>query len=342
MLASSEQLASTHLKAEAEVAEQLRVRQEELSRTRAQVHTYPQSLTHSLTFHPAWQVSSLSIELTAEKKTTEKLRSQLTLTRAEATRYQTQVYTSVTVWWGRQASSLARCVCVCVCVSRCPVCREQRHCVPLEHQIKPPSASPTSLLPPPPSTDLASPTREALTSFTRGVMLGRRKATSLTYDYSCIIVLYKMAEASASVDDAKEGAQSLLEREGAMGGPQFNPPLYRQRYEAVIAACRRLNAAKVYTPLAPDLAVPYTRPQVVDVGCAECKLLRLLLRRVDSVQELVGVDIDTSLLEAQSSRLQPLITDYVLPRETPLTIRLMQGILIATSVEAMCSMLALL
>ena len=44
-----------------------------------------------------------------------------------------------------------------------------------------------------------------------------------------------------------EGAveTSALERENAMGGPQFNPPLYRQRYEAVTAACRRLQAAKV-------------------------------------------------------------------------------------------------
>lgn len=37
VLVSSEQLASTHRKAEAQVAEQLQIRQQELSRTRAQV-----------------------------------------------------------------------------------------------------------------------------------------------------------------------------------------------------------------------------------------------------------------------------------------------------------------
>ena len=59
VLASSEQLASTHRRAETQVAEQLRMRQEELSRTRAQVNMQlhvspsltPHSLTHSLTPH---------------------------------------------------------------------------------------------------------------------------------------------------------------------------------------------------------------------------------------------------------------------------------------------------
>ena len=54
VLASSEQMVSTHRKAETQVAEQLRMRQEELSRTRAQVSSDtlpspPHPLTHSLT-----------------------------------------------------------------------------------------------------------------------------------------------------------------------------------------------------------------------------------------------------------------------------------------------------
>ena len=65
--------------------------------------------------------------------------------------------------------------------------------------------------------------------------------------------------------------------------------------------------------------------QVVDVGCGEGKLLRLL-RREGSVQELVGVDVQASLLEAQQHSLQPLTTDYLLPREKPLSVRLMQGV----------------
>ena len=35
------------------------------------------------------------------------------------------------------------------------------------------------------------------------------------------------------------------EREGELGGPQFHPPLYRQRYEFVLSVCRRLQASRV-------------------------------------------------------------------------------------------------
>ena len=62
------------------------------------------------------------------------------------------------------------------------------------------------------------------------------------------------------------------------------------------------------------------------MGCAECKLVKLL-RRKESVRELVGVDIQASLLEPQQRNLQPLISDFILPRSSPLTIHLMQGIL---------------
>jgi hypothetical protein len=73
------------------------------------------------------------------------------------------------------------------------------------------------------------------------------------------------------------------------------------------------------------MCILYTsRPEVVDVGCAECKLLQLL-SRAKSVRELVGVDVQASLLEAHQHRLKPLITDFVLRREQPLTVCLMQG-----------------
>lgn len=60
------------------------------------------------------------------------------------------------------------------------------------------------------------------------------------------------------------------------------------------------------------------------MGCAECKLLQLLSRE-ECVCELVGVDIQAALLEAQIHRLKPLITDYVVPRKHSLTIQLLQG-----------------
>ena len=90
LLASSEQLSATHRKAEAQLAEQLRMRQEELSRTRAQVSCNSHLLTHAISLSE--QVSSLSIELTAEKKLSEELRAQLSHARAETTRHQTQVH----------------------------------------------------------------------------------------------------------------------------------------------------------------------------------------------------------------------------------------------------------
>ena len=63
----------------------------------------------------------------------------------------------------------------------------------------------------------------------------------------------------------------------------------------------------------------------MDVGCAECKLLKLL-RREEYIQELVGVDLRESVLEAQCSNLQPLAADFIILRKQPLTLRLMQGV----------------
>ena len=90
--ASSDQLSATHRRSDAQLAEQLRARQEELSRTRAQVSTpsHPHTLTPS---HPK-QVSSLSIELMAEKNVSEELRNQLTLARANLARHRSQTSSS--------------------------------------------------------------------------------------------------------------------------------------------------------------------------------------------------------------------------------------------------------
>ena len=47
--------------------------------------------------------------------------------------------------------------------------------------------------------------------------------------------------------------------------------------------------------------------QVIDMGCAECKLLQLL-KREEFVEELVGVDISPAL-DLSAYTLRPLITD---------------------------------
>lgn len=72
LLASREQQASSHRLQLQQLAEQERVRQEELSRCRA-------------------QVASLSAELAAERQVGEEARRQVALSKAEAARYQAQV-----------------------------------------------------------------------------------------------------------------------------------------------------------------------------------------------------------------------------------------------------------
>ena len=60
------------------------------------------------------------------------------------------------------------------------------------------------------------------------------------------------------------------------------------------------------------------------MGCAEGKLVGLMKRR-GHIEELIGVDIDPQLLRRQESNIQPLTTDFLLLRERPLHITLMQG-----------------
>jgi len=46
-----------------------------------------------------------------------------------------------------------------------------------------------------------------------------------------------------------------------------------------------------------------------------------------SIQELTGVDIDGVVLQCNTYKLKPLMTDYLKPsREHPLTVRLYQGV----------------
>lgn len=123
----------------------------------------------------------------------------------------------------------------------------------------------------------------------------------------------------------------VLENEGSLGkgGPVFSPPLYKQRYEAVLNIARRLDPQPrkvshiIFCPLLlTDVLCP---AQVVDYGCAECKFLRLL-KKEDYIEELVGVDLDSVPLTMNSNLVKPLITDYLHRRTRPLHIALMQGV----------------
>lgn len=64
--------------------------------------------------------------------------------------------------------------------------------------------------------------------------------------------------------------------------------------------------------------------QVVDFGCAECKFLSLLIQ-CQQMTEIYGVDIDGSLLQRNSFKMQPRACDYLHPRELGLKCCLLAG-----------------
>ena len=61
------------------------------------------------------------------------------------------------------------------------------------------------------------------------------------------------------------------------------------------------------------------------MGCGECKLLRLL-KFQDFIEELIGVDVDASILQSHRYRIQPLTADYLFRRPNPLCVQLMRGL----------------
>lgn len=78
--------------------------------------------------------------------------------------------------------------------------------------------------------------------------------------------------------------------------------------------------------------------QVIDFGCAECNLIKLL-KGEDYIEEICGVDINGNLLECSKKKIEPLTSDYINPRANPLTIRLIQVrfILVLNSVKILTS-----
>jgi len=89
------------------------------------------------------------------------------------------------------------------------------------------------------------------------------------------------------------------------------------------------------------------------MGCAECRALRVY-RNVDTLQRIIGVDINRQSLIDNASCLFPSASDYLIRRSKPLTVELYNGSLADSderlqSVEAVtlievlvCSLLVLL
>ena len=77
---------------------------------------------------------------------------------------------------------------------------------------------------------------------------------------------------------------------------------------------------------------PSSYLQVLDFGCAEAKLVKVLISQetLSHLDEVVGVDVDKELLEENKFRIRPLISDYLRPRTHPFKVSLYQGMDIIT------------
>lgn len=97
----------------------------------------------------------------------------------------------------------------------------------------------------------------------------------------------------------------------ANGDIKFDPPVYEQRYTTTVR-------------ILEDPRWGQTFKKVVDFGCADMRLLSLL-RRTAGIEHILEVDIDEDLLRSNKIRAEPLVSDYLQKRETPLRIELLKG-----------------
>ncbi|XP_071794352.1 small RNA 2'-O-methyltransferase-like [Asterias amurensis] len=88
---------------------------------------------------------------------------------------------------------------------------------------------------------------------------------------------------------------------------KFNPPVSQQRYQTMV-----------------NLVQKYQAKKVLDMGCGECSLLRLLKRK-ECIEQLTGVDQDGDLLQSSRYLAKPLLCEYLIPRSKPFTVSLYEG-----------------
>lgn len=92
---------------------------------------------------------------------------------------------------------------------------------------------------------------------------------------------------------------------------KFDPPVYKQRYEAVLKI------------LLDDRWRSYIH-KIVDFGCAEFGLFHLI-RTLYGLTEVLEVDIDEKLLREYLFRLRPRTVDFINRRPQPLTVKVYSG-----------------
>lgn len=92
---------------------------------------------------------------------------------------------------------------------------------------------------------------------------------------------------------------------------KFDPPVYVQRYQKVQELIINEKWRK-------------SIEKVVDFGCAEFGLF-IFLKRLNSIKEILFVDIDENLLMENIYKLEPLIFDHVQNRQGPLELNIFSG-----------------
>ncbi|XP_017148391.1 small RNA 2'-O-methyltransferase [Drosophila miranda] len=89
----------------------------------------------------------------------------------------------------------------------------------------------------------------------------------------------------------------------------FVPPVYEQRYCAAI---------QILMGCQDQIA------KVVEFGCSEIRFFPLL-RRIETIENIVLVDIDEALLRKYMNRIDPLVSDYINKRQSLLQVQVLQG-----------------
>uniref|UniRef100_A0A3B4GCR0 Small RNA 2'-O-methyltransferase n=1 Tax=Pundamilia nyererei TaxID=303518 RepID=A0A3B4GCR0_9CICH len=87
----------------------------------------------------------------------------------------------------------------------------------------------------------------------------------------------------------------------------FSPPLHKQRHQFVVDFVKRNKPKKV-----------------VDLGCGECTLLKML-KFHHEIELLVGVDVNGAKVKKRMHGLAPISTDYLEPSYDQLCVELYQG-----------------